>query len=1064
MGLRTASVRRPHVAPVMAPALTDTQSPTFKLPPKPASPINSYETNKYVSNAKDSFHKGSNPYNINSDELDTLETLLNNKCLTNLSGASDNSLNIMNNSPPLMGDQGDKMGLQKTALDSVSNMQKSVKSANDVEQLFNNLTSVLPGGDLGQELMQVIKSMETPNDLNNESDEVFPLTSFEKELLNDVDVMNMSMDQQDEMEDLKETQAKDFLQNLQNKQAKYERRLDFLKRRVCKLQARFMGQHISGEIGGVYELVHRQIKKAKEMQENSLTNNVLPTPSESFSAEKEKPKPLPYGATKSLVKKLEMTTLLQANSASRQRHVAKYFGSGSMEPSVYRSSATSMVNIPAWPLESKNELQKVTGLLKTELELVQKQVDSEATESSSGGESCDEMQTYNNPHQQYLSIQKRALWKYSTDRAAIAARWTWLQAQISDLEYRIRQHTDLHKQIRTGKGAITLGGASPPPPPPHLPNVPASPTAVNGYRGQLPGNSPDCANGAVLSSGLEYQCARTRPLVNFKKRKLLPTAGLHVISKKAARPSSMRCGCAPMSVPCALCTGRTDPTHPRNPPETLGKAERIALLDPSYHPVFSLPEDASQSIHLEAIMKTSEWQQKSTRMKTLKVMSRAEKLEMTSLEHRSKKLEHRKKYGRLLKPSTMSALSAKLKNKMRGRKASRHSLNRLSRKRHTAKVAMAQLNALASEGADDEIESIGNSAMGLPSMDSPSSSPLLQMQSISGYTRKNRIHSYDIDNIVIPYSVAASTRVEKLQYKEILTPKWRLADPDFGVKSEVKNNGIVRDPSQDEDAEDLCEESVVARHDRCEHDEKKKFLSYLKLPLGYGRRSHKRTDSRAESSGANTPDPMSPSHGGGQAGPNASNNNENASPLASPPATPLPPALLKEEEAPMAAQAQLPSVSVMRRRTMSQSRFAKDRELKEEQRCNTPEEVPVEVQPYETRTFPLNEDIYDKMVKVMPDDHHEVKTNAWAQDPSADDSFGAPPIRVGSTDEGGGAEGARPIDPAPAPDASSLSSYLDDKMVGSPGSESTESALGDEDPNDPEWIDVERSSRDRHKR
>lgn len=31
--------------------------------------------------------------------------------------------------------------------------------------------------------------------------------------------------------------------------------------------------------------------------------------------------------------------------------------------------------------------------------------------------------------------------------------------------------------------------------------------------------------------------------------------------------------------------------------------------------------------------------------------------------------------------------------------------------------------------------------------------------------------SYDIDNIVIPYSMAASTRVEKLQYKEILTPK-----------------------------------------------------------------------------------------------------------------------------------------------------------------------------------------------------------------------------------------------------------------------------------------------------
>lgn len=34
--------------------------------------------------------------------------------------------------------------------------------------------------------------------------------------------------------------------------------------------------------------------------------------------------------------------------------------------------------------------------------------------------------------------------------------------------------------------------------------------------------------------------------------------------------------------------------------------------------------------------------------------------------------------------------------------------------------------------------------------------------------------SYDIDNIVIPYSMAAATRLEKLEYKEIPTPKWRV--------------------------------------------------------------------------------------------------------------------------------------------------------------------------------------------------------------------------------------------------------------------------------------------------
>lgn len=41
-------------------------------------------------------------------------------------------------------------------------------------------------------------------------------------------------------------------------------------------------------------------------------------------------------------------------------------------------------------------------------------------------------------------------------------------------------------------------------------------------------------------------------------------------------------------------------------------------------------------------------------------------------------------------------------------------------------------------------------------------------------------------------------------------------------------------------------------------------------------------------------------------------------------------------------------------------------------------------------------------------------------------------------------------------------SFLEDK-IDSADSESTESAIGDEDPNDPEWVDLERT-RDRQKR
>lgn len=124
--------------------------------------------------------------------------------------------------------------------------------------------------------------------------------------------------------------------------------------------------------------------------------------------------------------------------------------------------------------------------------------------------------------------------------------------------------------------------------------------------------------------------------------------------------------------------------------------------------------------------------------------------------------------------------------------------------------------------------------------------------------------------------------------------------------------------------EDLTEEAAVVRHDKCEHEEKKRFLSYLKLPVGYGRnRSHRRTDSRAESSGANTPDPMSPH--------NLDQQDSTNSPMTSPPATPLP--IQMDENNP------LPSIAVMRRRTMSQSRFMK--ELKEETMCSTADIVEV---------------------------------------------------------------------------------------------------------------------------
>lgn len=58
--------------------------------------------------------------------------------------------------------------------------------------------------------------------------------------------------------------------------------------------------------------------------------------------------------------------------------------------------------------------------------------------------------------------------------------------------------------------------------------------------------------------------------------------------------------------------------------------------------------------------------------------------------------------------------------------------------------------------------------------------------------------------------------------------------------------------------EDISVEAFQQRHERALADERKKFSTFLKFPYSTRSRANRRTDSQADSSGANTPDPMSP--------------------------------------------------------------------------------------------------------------------------------------------------------------------------------------------------------------
>lgn len=71
------------------------------------------------------------------------------------------------------------------------------------------------------------------------------------------------------------------------------------------------------------------------------------------------------------------------------------------------------------------------------------------------------------------------------------------------------------------------------------------------------------------------------------------------------------------------------------------------------------------------------------------------------------------------------------------------------------------------EDGDLYVTTVGDSGRVSPDL----SNFVASLSGIVDDKRRGREDSFDINNIVIPYSMAATTRVEKIPYKEIPTPK-----------------------------------------------------------------------------------------------------------------------------------------------------------------------------------------------------------------------------------------------------------------------------------------------------
>lgn len=279
------------------------------------------------------------------------------------------------------------------------------------------------------DLMQVLKSFESTPAGENLCDLAGSLSLF-----NDVDVMNIGLEEvgatniaSSPVKDAAATQ--ELLDAVEAKRSKMTRECDFMMRRLRKIQARMMGRHVSSEIYGVFEYAQQMIKR-KERESKSIS-----TMTPIAQLQNDKHKQSAGSSMKTLLKRIDQAASIQQTGSgamastvlgnSGMAHAASdqndpHWQSGTEPSGVHRG--TKAFNEAQWHTTKHNGIQRMasvvppfdqvgiqqmkqcTGLLGTELKLVNSALDSDATASSSGGESADEMVSYNNATQQPLSM------------------------------------------------------------------------------------------------------------------------------------------------------------------------------------------------------------------------------------------------------------------------------------------------------------------------------------------------------------------------------------------------------------------------------------------------------------------------------------------------------------------------------------------------------------------------------------------------------------------------------------------------------------------------------------
>ncbi|XP_051968440.1 KAT8 regulatory NSL complex subunit 1-like [Xyrauchen texanus] len=531
----------------------------------------------------------------------------------------------------------------------------------------------------------------------------------------------------------------------------------------------------------------------------------------------------------------------------------------------------------------------------THLHVAETQFDSDATESSSGGESDieEEELARANVDQCHIKLWRRAEGRFAQERASIIGHWAWLQTQISDLEYRIRQQVDIYRQLRASKGPVELGDSAPSCQ--RLINIRTkedvltTPISQNstGPQSHLTDRSK---SGISISSVTEmsdtcssspdnsFTAARIRPLVSCSRRRLIHPNTFHNLNGKVQRVSFSPPPACDLNSSCVMCGG-AHPLSKLDLPYECPLLERVAHQDRSVHPVLSMQSDVALSIQLQKVLR-SHWQTRHLeRIKPLKKISLKQKISIKPSSSSSFLSKHKFRLS-----NTHAAAVRLARHKIRSERLHRQQAesilcvpkpdtltpcrgDRALDRSHIRKRVCA--HSLDRADSPKVVMDAGSPCPSLSGLHSFNTSPLSRQLSLPAESstplgnsmpiRRRRGESpFDINNIVIPMSVAATTRVEKLQYKEILTPSWREVDICAQPLAEDDDNNIP--------VEDLSDAVFSKLHQSYEEHESSRWRWTALTPAKRsGSRSYKSLDGRTTPSiaGTNpsTPQPSSPDTG-----------------------------------------------------------------------------------------------------------------------------------------------------------------------------------------------------------